>query len=123
MWFPCLEGGALWWLRELLVVGKSHVSAEFYQNGLHCEFPLPLCQAGQLRSIDLNSVSDKLPTVHDELYFSVVWIDAGQVNLGCELDLGWLIGVVWAAVDRDTINPVLVYALCRAGQHALARCV
>lgn len=46
------------------------------------------------------------------IYLSVLCVDAGQVDLGREFHLWWCIGVVWAAVDRHTVDAVLVNALC-----------
>jgi hypothetical protein len=45
------------------------------------------------------------------LYLSVLRVDAGQIDLGCELDLGRCVGVVWAAVERYAVDTVLVDTL------------
>lgn len=44
-------------------------------------------------------------------YLAILWVDARQVDLRCELDLGRRIGVVWAAMDRDAVDAVLVNTL------------
>jgi hypothetical protein len=44
-------------------------------------------------------------------YLSVLSVYTGQVDLGCELDLGRLIGVIRAAMDGDAVDAVLVDAL------------
>lgn len=106
-----LEGGALWWLRELLVLGQSHVSAEFNQDRLHCEFPSPLRQTRQLGCIDLCCMSSCLVTILSS-YLSVLPVHARQVDLGCELDLWRVIRVVWAAMKRNAVDAVLMNALC-----------
>lgn len=44
-------------------------------------------------------------------YLSILRVDAGQVDLGCELDLRRCVGVVWAAMDRYAVDAVLVDTL------------
>lgn len=106
-----LEGRALWRLGKLLVLRQSHVSAELDQDRLHCELPLPLCQAWQLGCIDLYCVSSYFTAACGSLYLSILRIHARQVNFGCELDLRRLIRVVRTAMDRNTVDAVLVDAL------------
>ena len=47
------EVGALSRLRQLLVGGRRHVSADLDQHGLHGEVALPGCYAGELGEVDL----------------------------------------------------------------------
>lgn len=44
-------------------------------------------------------------------YASVLRIHAREVDLGCKLDLGRLVGVVRAAMNRNAVDAVLVDAL------------
>jgi hypothetical protein len=52
-------------------------------------------------------------------HLSILWVDARQVDLRCELDLGRRIRVVWAAMDRDAVDAVLVNTLYLCYQYAV----
>lgn len=69
--------------------------AKLNQNRLHGVVALPLSQARQLGRVDL----------------AVPWVDAGQVDLGDELDLWWLVWVLVAAVHLQGVDSVLVDGL------------
>jgi hypothetical protein len=51
-----------------------------------------------------------VPT-HGYVYFSILCVYAGEVDLGCEGYLGRHIRVTWPAVNLDAVDAVLVYAL------------
>jgi len=74
------------------VCRRSHEPPDLNQDRLHCKVPLPRSDTWQLRKID----------------FAVRRVDAGQVDFGQKRDLWRLVGVVWAAVDLETIDSVLV---------------
>lgn len=67
------------------------------EDCLHGVVALPLGQTGELLGVD-----NAVPRV-----------DTGQVDLADELDLGWLIGVVLAAVHLEAVNAVFVDGLQR----------
>ena len=72
-----------------------HVSPQLNQHRLHGEVALPLCQTWEFRWVDL----------------AVSWVYAWEVDLGDELDGWWDIGVVWAAVEAQRVDAVLVCGL------------
>jgi hypothetical protein len=84
--------------------------SKLYEYCLHCKVSFPLRQARQLGWIDLFLSTSATP-FNLGVYLAVLWVHAGQIDLGCEGDLRRYVGVAWAAVDLDTINAVLVNAL------------
>lgn len=90
-----LVDGALGRLRKLLALTAAHVSPEFNENRLHGVFTLPVGEARQLGGID----------------DTVSLVDAWEVDHADELDRGWLVGVVLAAVHLYGVDSVLVHAL------------
>ena len=56
-------------------------------------------------------VSSCLVEIGDAMYLSILRIHTRQIDLGRELDLGRLIGIVRAAVDRNAVDAVLMDAL------------
>lgn len=83
---------ALLRLRQLLVRRVSHVAAQLDKHRLHGHIAVPALQAWQLGRVD----------------GSVGLVDAWQVDLGDELDGGWLVGVLGAAVHLEGVNAVFV---------------
>lgn len=52
---------------------------------------------------------------------AVCWADTGQVDLADEVDDGWLLGVVWAALHLKFVDAVLVVSLWVVRQLAMMR--
>ena len=83
---------------------QRHVASKFDQDSLHGILPLPLSQTGQARGV----------------YLACAWIDAGDVDLGDELDSGGNIGVVLPTVNVNAVDAVLMRALARPSQSTCA---
>lgn len=85
---------------------------QIYQDRLHGVVPLPLRQAGELRRVNLETVSS-LDMWKDSaaLYLAILRVHAGNVDFGFKRDLGRNVGVVRAAMDLDAVDAILVDAL------------
>lgn len=94
--------------------------SELDEYGLHGELALPLSQTWQLCRVDLALSACAVDAAAAQLYLSVLRVDAGQVDLGRELNLRRRVGVVWAAVDRDAVDAVLVDTLCTSSIRNMA---
>lgn len=77
---------------------QSHVSSEFEQYSFHGEVTLPLSKAGQLGRINL----------------STSLVNAWNVDTRDELNRRRVVRVIGAAVDVDTVYPVLMDAVRRS---------
>lgn len=92
-----LVGTTLSRLGELSVGRQSHVLSELQQHRLHGVASLPVVQAGQIGG-DNNAA---------------LLVDAGDVNLGNELDHRGLVGVISSTLQSERVDAVLV---CRVGR-------
>jgi hypothetical protein len=120
-------------LRELLVLGQSHVSErivlalcmrtaagkiilppQFNQDSLHGVVTLPLSETGKLGWVDLTKDSFSncsIPWSTFKPHLSGALVDTGNVDSRDELNSGRIIGIVGAAVNVDTVYAVLMNAL------------
>jgi hypothetical protein len=89
------EIGAFSRLRQFSMLRQRHVSSKFEQYSFHGEFTLPLSKAGQLGRINL----------------SASLVNAWNVDTRDELNRRRVVRVICAAVEVDTVYPVLVDAL------------
>lgn len=134
-WDQLGVGRAFRGLRQLLVLGQSHVPSivsmvpakktlnihsppQLDQNCLHGKLPLPLRQAGELGRIDLLPFSQpacpsQIISSLGHLYLSVALAHTGNVDLGNERHLWRDVRIVLAAVNLDTVYAVLMYTLRR----------
>jgi len=90
--------GSLGGLGELLIRGVGHETAELDKDRFHGVVTAPVCETGELGWID-----DTVP-----------WADAREVDFGYELDGGWLVGVLVAAVHLQRVDAVLMNTVRRA---------
>ena len=64
---------------------RGHEPPYLNEHRLHCKLSLPGRYAWELGEVD----------------FSIGLIDTRNVDFGQKGDLGWLIGVVWSALDLE----------------------
>lgn len=94
------------------------------KDPLHSVVPVPLRNAGKPRQVDLVDVSaigSLLLEAETWTHLSGLGIDAGEVDLGFKVNDRGLIGVPAAAVDLETVDAVLVCALCTGRQLAVLK--
>jgi len=96
-------GRSFWWLRELLVRRVGHESSEFNQYSLHSHISSPVRKAGQFGRVD-NTIS---------------WANARKVDFADELDSGWLVRILIAAVHLQGVNSILMDTMWRTKNSAI----
>lgn len=90
----------LGWLGQFSVI--DHLVLECDEYVLEGVLVLPVAQNAELGGLNLNM---------NGRYDSVALVDAGQVHLGDELHLGWLFGVVGAALELQADDSVVEVGL------------
>lgn len=125
----CLECRAFGRLGNLLVGRVRHISSsesvrryynnfgtmllpsKFDQDSLHGEVSLPLRKTGQFGRVNLHLLAHGKTQGYYLPYLSIPRIYARQINLRCERYLRGSIGVIWSAMDLDSVDAILVNAL------------